>query len=128
MLMLRAVRTFSASSSLSPPYLCSNASTSEREDDVLVDLNIRLRRGAFEVEGISSGRAECEDVRRTVEGGVREVRADPIGWRGEGVVMDAELDVSGESMVGNLGARDQLHALIHATYVEQGHQEDWTYP
>jgi hypothetical protein len=65
---------------------------------------------------------------------VREVRADPIGWRGEGVVMDAELDVSGESMVGNLGARDQLRVLNHPLSMmkrhmsDEGHQEEWAYP
>lgn len=30
--------------------------------------------------------------------------AKPDPWRGEGVVMDAEFDVSGESTVGNRGA------------------------
>ena len=59
-----------------------------------MDRNIR-RRG-FET---SSGRAEWEEVRRTVGGGAR-----PAPRRGEGVVIDAEFDVSGESTVGSLGA------------------------
>jgi hypothetical protein len=94
--MLKAVKTFSASSSsLSPPYRCSSASMSEREEFVLVDRSIRRRA----VGGLSSGKAEWEDVRRTVGGGPK-----PVPWRGEGVAMDAEFDVSGESTVGSRGA------------------------
>jgi hypothetical protein len=53
--MLKAVKTFSASSSsLSPPYLCSSASMSEREELVLVERSIRRRA----VGGLSSGKAE----------------------------------------------------------------------
>jgi len=93
--MLNAVKTFSASSSsLSPPYRCSSASISERDEFVLVERSIRRR--AF--GGLSSGNAEWEDVRRTVGGGAKP---DP---RGEGVVMEAEFDVSGESTVGSRGA------------------------
>jgi hypothetical protein len=96
--MLKAVNTFSASSSLSPPYRCSNASISEREEAVLVDRNIRdLPVGA------SSGKAEWEDVRRTVAG----ASVDP-DCRGEGVLIEADLEVSGESILGNRGARYQL--------------------
>jgi hypothetical protein len=69
---------------------------SERLEAVLVDLSIRRRPVGG---GLSSGRAEWEDVRRTVGG----ARPDP--WRGEGVVIDAGFDVSGESTVGSLGAR-----------------------
>jgi hypothetical protein len=53
--MLKAVKTFSASSSsLSPPYRCSSASMSEREELVLVERSIRRRA----VGGLSSGKAE----------------------------------------------------------------------
>ena len=94
--MLSAVKTFSASSSsLSPPYRCSSASISERDELVLVDRSMRRRA----VGGLSSGNAEWEDVRRTVGGG-----AKPDPCRGEGVVMDAEFEVPGESTVGSLGA------------------------
>jgi hypothetical protein len=117
--MLKAVKTFSASSSsLSPPYRCSSASISEREELVLVERSIRRRA----VGGLSSGNAEWEDVRRTVGGGPK-----PVPWRGEGVVMDAEFDVSGESTVGRRGAgsqhftsrntRRKAHPLILASLV-----------
>lgn len=75
---------------------------SEREEFVLVDRSMRRR----ELGGLSSGNAEWEDVRRTVGGG-----AKPDPCRGEGVVMDAEFDVSGESTVGSLGADSQRYSL-----------------
>jgi len=100
--MLKAVKTFSASSSsLSPPYRCSSASMSEREEFVLVERSIRRRA----VGGLSSGNAEWEDVRRTVGGGPK-----PVPCRGEGVAIDAEFDVSGESTVGSRGADSQRSA------------------
>ena len=71
---------------------------SEREEFVLVDRSMRRRA----LGGLSSGNAEWEDVRRTVGGG-----AKPDPCRGEGVVMDAEFDVSGESTVGSRGASSQ---------------------
>jgi len=101
--MLNAVKTFSASSSsLSPPYRCSRASMSDREEFVLVERSMRRRA----LGGLSSGNAECEDVRRTVGGG-----AKPDPCRGEGVVMDAEFDVSGESTVGSRGAKQSAVIL-----------------
>jgi hypothetical protein len=44
-------------------------------------------------------------VRRTVGGGPK-----PVPWRGEGVVMDAEFEVSGESTVGSRGADCQRYS------------------
>jgi hypothetical protein len=106
--MLKAVKTFSASSSsLSPPYRCSSASMSEREELVLVERSIRRRA----VGGLSSGNAEWEDVRRTVGGGPK-----PGPCRGEGVVIDAEFDVSGESTVGSRGAEYQLYSATSQEY------------
>ena len=79
--MLKVVRTFSASSSLSPPpYLASNGPSSSPDMVDVVELERRYldRRGAF-VPGVSSGRAEWDDERRTVMGGVNETKAEPRG-------------------------------------------------
>jgi hypothetical protein len=56
---------------------------------------IRDLRGACD-----SGRAECDEERRTVVGG----ESLDLGRGGEGVVMEAELEVSGECMTGKFGA------------------------
>jgi hypothetical protein len=54
-------------------------------------------------EGPSSGRAECDDVRRTV-GGARAL--------GEGVAIDAEVEVPDECTVGNLGAEHHISVSL----------------
>jgi len=78
---------------------------SEREEFVLVDRSIRRRA----VGGLSSGNAEWDDVRRTVGGGPK-----PVPCRGEGVAIDAEFDVSGESTVGRRGAGSQRYSPFTA--------------
>jgi hypothetical protein len=61
------------------------------------------RRGAWD-PGACSGRIYCEEDRRTVVGGERDRRAEAGIWGGEGVLMDAELEVSGDCIDGRLGA------------------------
>ena len=64
---------------------------------------MRERRGACE-PGTEWGRSDCEEDRRAVVGGESERRAVADWCGGEGVAMEAELDVSGECIEGRLGA------------------------
>lgn len=102
MLSDRALSTPSSSSSV-PPYRASRGpSTSEDDAEDMEDLRrMRARRGACEP---GSSMRECEEGRRTVVGGDRARRAEAVGCGGEGVVMEAEFEVSGDAMEGRFGA------------------------